>query len=437
MQLLADLDARGLLHQATHPDLDRRLEAMARQGSISAYAGFDPTADSLHVGHLVAILALVHAQRHGIRPIALVGGATGLIGDPSGKTDERPLLSRAQAGANAEGIRDVLGRFLDFDHPTAPALVLNNLDWFGPMSAIDFLRDVGRHFRVGTMLGKESVRARMGDGAQGEAGISYTEFSYQILQAYDFHRLYRDHGCVLQLGGSDQWGNLTAGVELIRKLEGESRPVFGLTLPLITTASGAKFGKSEGNAVWLGPQRTTPYDFYQYWIRVADADVGRYLRLFTFLPLDEITAVEEASAAAPERRVAQQRLAACMTELVHGTDALERARSATQILYGGAIGEGIDDATLASVFAEAPTVPLSRERLAGGWPALEALVDSGLAASRAAARRLVEQGGFYVNNRQRRDIDQPITTEDLITPTAIVLRGGKRHYRLVEVREEG
>ncbi len=330
MPLVADLSSRGLLAQASDPQLDARLAALAAQRPIAAYAGFDPTADSLHVGNFVAILGLMYAQRNGIRPIAIVGGATGLIGDPSGKSSERQLQTKDTVAANVQGIRKILEKFLDFNDPTAPAIIVNNLDWFGAMSAIDFLRDVGKHFRVGSMLAKDSVRARM---ETSEEGMSYTEFSYQLLQGYDFFRLYKDHGCVLQLGGSDQWGNITAGIDIIRKLEGESRDVFGLTMPLITTSSGAKFGKSEGNAVWLTAERTSAFDFYQFWLRTEDADVSRYLRLFTFLPLPEIDALVAEHGKSPEKRLAQRKLAEVMTTLVHGCEVTQQAIAASRAIY--------------------------------------------------------------------------------------------------------
>ena len=424
MHLLGDLQSRGLLHQSTAENLDDKLAALAKTHSIAAYAGFDPTADSLHVGNFIPICGLIHAQRNGIRPIAVVGGATGLIGDPGGKRTERQLLTKEQVQHNTEGIRRVLERFLDFEHPTAGALIVNNLAWFSPMLAIDFLRDLGKHFRVGPMLAKESVRARMADS---DEGLSYTEFSYQLLQAYDFHQLYKQHRCVLQLGGSEQWGNITAGIETIRKLHGDEAEVFGVTLPLITTSSGEKFGKSEGNAVWLSDDRTSCYDFYQFWLRTEDRDAGRYLRLFTFVPLDEIASLERDQTT----RAPQQRLALEMTRLVHGDDALEQAISAAQIMYGGAITASIDNKTLAAVFDHVPTIEVAQEKLADGWSSIEAAVASGLCKSKGEARRLITQGGFYVNNQPRKNPDQPLTRGDLINHTTIVLRSGKKNYRLV------
>jgi len=428
MRLFSDLSSRGLVHQVSDADLDARLAALAASGRISAYAGFDPTSDSLHVGNFVAILGLIYAQRNGIAPIAIVGGATGLIGDPSGKTTERQLLDRQTVAANVAGIRRVLEKFLDFAHPTAPAVIVNNLDWFGPMSAIDFLRDVGRHFRVGAMLAKDSVRTRM---ESSQEGISYTEFSYQILQAYDFYRLYKDHNCVLQMGGSDQWGNITAGIDLIRKLEGEGGNAFGLTMPLITTSSGAKFGKSEGNAVWLSAERTSPFDFYQFWLRTEDADAGRYLKYFTFLPLAEIEQIVTEHQKCPEKRIAQRRLAEEVTRMVHGPDAVRQAVAASTMLYGGEVGE-LNAAAIDALAAQGVgCIVVPRSRLEAGMSLVDACVESGLARTRSEARRLISQGGLYVNNRQITDLECRLTPQHLVAGVAVVLRSGKKNYRLV------
>jgi tyrosyl-tRNA synthetase len=430
IHLLVDLESRGLLAQATDPQLDAKLTALAGKGPIAAYVGFDPTADSLHVGHFLGIRALMLAQRCGIRPIALVGGATGLIGDPSFRSSERPLLTKEIVAQNVRGIQRLLERFLDFNHPSAPAAIVNNLDWFGAMSAIDFLRDVGKFFRIGSMLAKDSVKARM---EEGEEGMSYTEFSYQLLQGFDFHRLYKDHGVILQMGGSDQWGNITAGIDLIRKAEGEAGHAFAVTFPLITDSQGRKFGKSEGNAVWLTADKTSAYDFYQFWLRVEDADAERYLKFFTFLPLQEIEALSAQLKAEPEKRAAQRRLAEVMTELVHGKAALEQAQGAASIMYGGAINKDVTEATLAAVFAQVPTADVPAEKINQGWPAPDALADTGLAKSKGEARRLIAQGGFYVNNEPWKDANLPLTTGQLIAGNTIVLRTGKKNYRLVRV----
>jgi tyrosyl-tRNA synthetase len=430
INIARDLDSRGLLHQASDEALDKKLSELAAKGMISAYAGFDPTADSLHVGHFIGIRALMFAQKHGIRPIAIVGGATGLIGDPSGRASERSLISKEQVEQNVLGLKGVLSKFLDFNHPTAPAIIVNNVEWFGAMSAIDFLRDVGKHFRVGAMLSKESVKKRMEQDAE---GMSYTEFSYQLLQGYDFYRLYKNYGCVLQMGGSDQWGNIIAGVDLVRKIEGESGNVFAVTLPLITDSQGNKFGKSAGNAVWMTADKTSVYDFYQFWLRSEDADVERYLKLFTFVELSVIAELMAAHAQAPHQRQAQKKLAEEMTRLVHGQGALEQAQAAAQILFGGAIVKGIDAGTLGSVFSQVPSVGVTAAELEAGLAVVPLVVKAGLAKSNGEARKLIEGGGFYVNNLAWGDAQKAVTKEDLITADAIVLRGGKKNYRMVKV----
>jgi tyrosyl-tRNA synthetase len=353
-----------------------------------------------------------------------------LIGDPSGKSAERQLLTREKVAQNVEGIRRVFGKFLDFNHPTAPATIVNNLDWFGPMSAIDFLREVGKHFRIGPMLAKESVKTRM--EADGD-GMSYTEFSYQLLQGYDFYRLYKDQQCVLQLGGSDQWGNITAGIDVIRKLEGEGGHAFGLTMPLVTTSSGAKFGKSEGNAVWLTEDRTTPFDFYQFWLRTEDADVAKYLGMFTFLPTEEVGRIVEQHKRAPEQRVAQRRLADEMTTLVHGKETLQKVIAASQTIYGSSVAE-LDAAAIEALVTQGvQSVTVDRAKLDVGYSVIDACVDAGLAKTKSDARRLMQQGGLYLNNVAIGDPNATIRTESLVAGMAAVLRSGKRNYRLIRV----
>ncbi len=429
MGLVADLQSRGLLHQVSDPRFDEKIDLLKQRGPVAAYVGFDPTADSLHIGNFVGILCLMHAQRNGIRPIGLVGGATGLIGDPSGKSAERQLQAHQTVADNAVGIQKVLERFLDFHHPSAPASIVSNLDWFGPMSAIDFLRDVGKHFRVGSMLAKESVRARMENSQE---GMSYTEFSYQLLQGYDFYRLYKDRHVVVQLGGSDQWGNITAGADLIRKLEGESGNAFAITAPLITTSSGQKFGKSEGNAVWLSSERTRGYDFYQFWLRTEDADVERYLKLFTFLPLEEIQRILSDHSQSPQQRIAQRRLADEVMRMVHGPEACGEAQRASQAMFASA-GEkrSYDDAAIAALAEQVPAITLERARLDEGWPLIDAAVACGLAKSKSDARRLISQGGLYVNDVAMTDVNASLNASHLATGRAIVLRGGKKNHRLV------
>lgn len=433
MHLVADLTSRGLLAQVSVPDLDARLTQLAAKRPLAAYAGFDPTADSLHVGHFMGILGLLYAQRNGIRPIAIVGGATGLIGDPSGKTAERPLLTKDDVARNVDGIQSVLSRFLDFNHPTAPALIVNNLDWFGPMSVVDFLRDVGRAFRLGPMLSKESVKLRM---ESSDEGMSYTEFSYQLLQGYDFYRLYKDHGVVLQLGGSDQWGNITAGIDVIRKLEGESGHAFALTWPLLLDSAGKKMGKSEGNPVWLSADKTSPFDFYQYWVReVQDADVERFLKNITFVPLAEIEQIVAEHRQSPEKRTAQRRLAEEITRIVHGPDATQKAVAASQMMYGttSAVAE-LDAAAIEALVSQGVhTLTTDRAKLDAGYPLIDACVDAGLAKSKSEARRLMQQGGIYVNNAPVTDPAATLTADSLVAGIAVVVRSGKKNYRLVKV----
>jgi tyrosyl-tRNA synthetase len=429
MKLVEELQSRGLIHQVSDSQLDAKLTQLAARGTVTAYIGFDPTADSLHVGNFVSILLLMRAQRNGIRPIAVVGGATGLIGDPSGKTAERQMLTKEMVATNAAGIRGVLERFLDFNHPKVPAKLVNNLDWIGPISSIDFLRDVGKHFRVGPMLAKDSVRGRM----QGsDEGMSYTEFSYQLLQGYDFYRLYKDEGCVLQMGGSDQWGNITAGTDLIRKLEGESGHAFALTTPLITTSAGTKFGKTEAGAVWLTADRTSVFDFYQFWLRSEDVDVERYLKFFTFTPLEEIASIMTEHAKSPEKRLGQRRLADEVTTQVHGADAAAKARAASETMYSGHVAE-FTEATIEALGAQVPTTMIDRAKLDAGWPLIDAIVETGLAKSKSDARRLIQQGGVYVNNNAFTDVALALNASHLATASAMVLRSGKKNYRLVKL----
>ncbi len=404
--LLPELEWRGILHGTT-PDLPSRL---ATGRPIAGYIGFDPTADSLHVGHLVPIFGLLRLQRFGGRPFALVGGGTGMIGDPSGRSDERNLLDRDTLGANVEAIRGQLERFLDFSPGSGGAVLVNNLDWLGGLTLIDFLRDVGKHFTVGYMLAKESVQARM------ERGLSFTEFSYMLLQAADFEHLHREHGVELQMGGADQWGNITAGLELIRRTagapEGEgSAPAHGLAYKLLLNASGAKFGKTaSGTSIWLDPRRTPPYDFYQYWLNADDRDVGTYLRWFTELPREEIEALEAEMSARPEARAAQRRLAVDLTTRTHGSEAAVRAVADSQALFAG---EPLTDPErLRSVFESTGGFRFTSEALAQGVPVL--LAEAGIAASKGEARRLVAGGGVTINGVRVPDashVPEPIAGE--------------------------
>jgi tyrosyl-tRNA synthetase len=422
MDVLSDLRRRGMVHQTTD---DAGLPAWLAEKPRTLYAGFDPTADSLHVGHLVAMMILRRFQRAGHRPIAIVGGATGMIGDPSGKSDERNLLTKNALAANVEGMRTQMRKFLDFDGPRG-ALLLNNFDWIGPFSYLDFLRDVGKNFSVNTMLAKDSVKARLGS----DAGLSYTEFSYMLLQAYDFVKLNETHGCELQVGGSDQWGNITAGIDLARRMRGVQ--LFGMTCPLLTDSEGRKMGKSEKTGtVWLSPEKTSPYTFYQYWINVADADVAKCLALFTDLSYEELDALDAARAANPGKRESQQKLAEELTKLVHGDEALAKVKRASQILFGAEIDK-LSDAELNEIFADVPSRESPRAGLDAGLNIVDALVAAGLAKSKGDARRAVQQGGAYVSNRRVDDPAAMLTAEHLAGEATMVLRSGKKSYALLK-----
>jgi tyrosyl-tRNA synthetase len=392
-------------------------------GPITVYAGFDPTADSLHVGNLVPLLGLRRFQKLGHNPIALAGGATGSIGDPSGKAHERQLLTRDVLDYNIHRIKEQLSRLLDFEAAGNPARLLDNATWTASVSYLDFLRDIGKHFSVNQMVAKESVRARMEDR---EIGISYTEFSYMLLQAFDFYVLCREHNCELQIGGSDQWGNITAGIELTRKKIG--RTVFGLTLPLITNADGSKFGKTVAGAIWLDPIKTSVYRFYQFWIRTDDRDVIQYLKFFTFLSQEEIAALEKQHSENPGARAAHKALAKSVTDLVHSPAATAEAARASEILFGGDLA-GIAERTFNEIVGEVPTKQLPRVQLDGaGMPLVEALVHGGLSQSKGQARKDIEGGGVYLNNIREPLSQRAVTTNDLLFGKHLLLRKGKRNY---------
>ncbi len=417
----ADLTWRGLVYQLTHPDT---IPAMVDTPGLTVYVGFDPTADSLHVGSLVPLVMLARFQRAGHRAIALLGGGTGLIGDPSGKTAERRLLTREQLERNVAGIRGQVARVLDIE--SSRGLLLDNSSWLCAFSLTDFLRDVGKHFSINMMLEKESIKARLEDPRR---GISFTEFSYMLLQSYDFLHLFDHHGCTFQVGGSDQWGNITAGIDLIRRVKGAE--AHGLTMPLVTKADGTKFGKTESGNVWLSPERTSPYAFYQLFIRTDDRDVGRFLRMMTFVPREEIEHLETLVRARPEARDAQKRLAWEVTCLVHGKDEAERAVKASRVLFGGSLDD-LDERTLLDVFAGAPSSEIARERLEGeGLPLAELLVETGLSRSRGMARKDAKGGGIYINNA--RTADRAVTSGDIVLGKYLVLRKGKKNYHLVKV----
>jgi tyrosyl-tRNA synthetase len=417
--VLDDLAWRRMIALSTDPDA---LRSSMAAGPITAYCGFDPTAPSLHFGNLVQLVTLRRLQLAGHRPLGLVGGATGLIGDPSGRSAERTFNERAVVADWVDAIRPQVERLLSFEGDNA-ARIVNNLDWTAPMSAIDFLRDIGKHFSIGRMLAKESVSARLE-----AAGISYTEFSYQILQAMDYLELYRRHGCMLQTGGSDQWGNLTAGVDLIRRVEGAT--VHAFATPLLTRADGSKFGKSDGLNVWLDASLTSPYGFYQFFLNVADAVIGEYLRCFSFLSHEEIEALEASAAAHPEAREAQRALAREVTALVHGADEVARAEAASAALFGAGELQELDAGGLGAAVAELP-----RATLVDGAPRtmVDLLVVSGLATSRGDARRLIGEGGAYLNNRKVSDPAAEPAGSDVLHGQWLILRRGKRTLAVVEV----
>jgi tyrosyl-tRNA synthetase len=420
----ADLEARGLVHQVTSPDAIELLRA----SSVTTYIGFDPTADSLHVGSLLPVLALVRLQRAGHIPIAVMGGGTGMIGDPSGKSSERNLLTRDLLEANLAGQRRQLERFLDFSGAHAARMV-NNLDWLGKLDLIGFLRDVGKHFSVNAMTQRDSVQLRLSGRDQ---GISFTEFTYALLQAYDFLELYDRHGCRLQMGGSDQWGNITDGVELIRRLrQGQA---FGLTMPLVTRSDGTKFGKSEAGNVWIDEARTSAFAFYQFWLNMPDADVARSLRYFTFLDTSEIETLVAAHAKQPEKREAQRVLAREVTTLVHGKAALARAERASVVLFEGGDLRTLSPAEIAEGLADAPRTGVPLAELQGGRLDLPgALVRCGLAPSKGQARTAIEQGAVSVNHELVKDPARMLTERDLLAERFVVLRRGKKTYSLIDI----
>lgn len=422
--IIAELRWRNQIHQTTD---DENIAAWLREKPRTIYIGFDPTADSLHVGHLMALMILRRFQKAGHRVIALVGGATGMIGDPSGKSEERKQLSEETLQHNVAAMKTQLARFLDFHDGPGGALMVNNYDWFREYTFLAFLRNVGKFFPVSMMLAKDSVKARL----ERENGLSYTEFSYMLLQAYDFAHLYRHFGCELQAGGSDQWGNITTGIDLARRMEGGAQ-LYGLTVPLLTKSDGQKMGKTESGALWLDPRRVSPYQFYQYWINTEDADVRKLLCFATDLTREEVDAVMREQETDPAKRVGQRRVADEITRLVHGEEGLRAAHRATEIFFGAEI-QDLDDAQLSSIFADVPSAEFSREELEAGIPLASAFLATGLAASKSDVRRGIQQGGIYVNNRRVSDIDLRLTPEHLASATTIVLRTGKRKYALMRL----
>ncbi|HUS33876.1 MAG TPA: tyrosine--tRNA ligase [Verrucomicrobiae bacterium] len=418
MTVFDELGWRGLIADCTDAEnLPKRLAS-----PITLYCGFDPTADSLHVGNLVPLLALRRFQLLGHHPIAVAGGATGLIGDPSGKTAERQLLTRELLESNIASVKKQLAALLDFNAPQNPARLVDNASWTTPMSFLDFLREVGKHFSVNMMVAKESVRARM----ESEAGLSYTEFSYMLLQANDFYELRKQHNCELQIGGSDQWGNITAGMDLCRKKIGAH--VFGLTLPLITNADGSKFGKSVAGAIYLDPNKTSVYRFYQFWIRTDDRDVINRLKYFTFLTREEIIELERQHIEKPEARAAHKALAKAVTDMIHGPQATAEAIRASEILFGGEL-TGISEATFNDIVGEVPTKAVARTEIEK--PLVEILAVSGLCQSKGQARKDIEGGGIYINNFRESNPQRAVTANDLLFGKHLLLRKGKRNYIVV------
>lgn len=403
------------------------IDSVLGEQKVTVYNGFDATADSLHVGHMVPLLALARLQRFGHHPIALAGGGTSMIGDPSGKSAERQLLSRETIEENVESIKQQLAHFLDFEVKTNPARVMNNANWLMELKLIEFLRDIGKHFTINYMLAKDSVKSRI----DREEGISFTEFSYMLLQSYDFLYLNQNENCILQTGGSDQWGNITAGAELVRRMTGNS--VYGMVYPLITKSDGTKFGKTESGSVWLKPERTSPYKFYQFWLNTDDKDVIKYLKFFTFLPKEVVDELESSVNERPEAREAQKRLAKEITGIVHGETALSRAEQATQVLFGGSL-EGLSGKDIEEIFSDVQSTSLSRTSFEDeGKGILDLLIDSGVAKSKGEARRSIQEGGINLNNNRISDVERVIRTNDLIENRYLILRKGRKSYHLIKV----
>ena len=417
MDILQDLEFRGLINQQTD---EKGLSELLSKESVRLYCGFDPTADSLHIGHMLPVLILRRFQQAGHQPIALVGGGTGLIGDPSGKKAERTLNEKETVAMFSERIKGQLSRFLDFEEGENAAVIANNYDWIGSLDVITFLRDIGKNFGINYMMAKDSVQSRI------ESGISFTEFSYMILQSYDFLNLYQTYNCKLQIGGSDQWGNITAGLELIRKSE-EDAKAFGLTVPLVTKADGTKFGKTEGGAIWLDPEKTSPYEFYQFWINTDDRDVIKYLKYFTFLSHEEINQLAASAKEAPEKREAQKALAAAMTTLVHGEEALEQAIRISQALFSGSISE-LTAEEIKQGFKDVPSYTHTGEDIG----LIDLLVESKISPSKRQAREDISNGAIYLNGEREQDLQKTVGAEDRIEGQFTVIRRGKKKYTLIQ-----
>jgi len=406
------------------------LEELLEKEKVTLYNGFDPTADSLHVGHLVPMLALARFQRYGHHVIALAGEGTGMIGDPSGRSDERNLLSAEEAHYNVEKIKRQLAKFLDFEIKSNPARIMNNGDWLLDLKLIDFLRDTGKYFTVNSMMAKDSVKSRLSR----ESGLSFTEFSYSLLQAYDFYHLFVTENCILQTGGSDQWGNITAGCELIRRKTGKN--AYGLTYPLVKKKDGTKFGKTAGGAVWLDPERTSPYKFYQFWLNTDDADVIPFLKYFTFFDRQKIDELEFATRENPEDRAAQKALAVEMTKMMHGETALDKAMQASEALFGGEIN-GLSAADIKEIFADVPSGVIAADSMNGeGLPIVNLLSDCGFMKSKGEVKRAIAEGGVYINNHRVTDVNTSIRKDQFIEGKYLVLRRGKKNYFLLKTEQE-
>ena len=420
------LEERGFIEQIT----DTGLREAASAETLKCYIGFDPTARSLHLGHIIPVMGLAHFQRNGHIPIALVGGGTGMIGDPSGKTVERQLLSKEDVEANGRRLKAQLSHFFSFEGPQA-ALLLNNAEWLLPLNLVDFLRDIGKHFSINAMIAKESVRWRLEERGQ---GISFTEFSYMLLQAYDFYHLYEHQGCAVQAGGKDQWGNITAGIDLIRRMSGGS--AHGLTFPLLTTASGVKIGKTEGASgsemVWLDPEMTSPYRMYQYWINTDDRDVVKFLKLFTFLELPEIAELEESLRKDPGKREPHRRLAFEFTKLAHGEDAARAVQEASEVLFGSEV-QALSQEVFAALAGEVPATKIPKGRIENGVSLVDLLLEANLVKSKRAGRDLIGQGGAYVNNKACKDLEAKVGPDQALSGRGILLRAGKKNYHLLMI----
>ncbi len=419
MDILQDLKERGLVNQITDEEgLRKHLES----GMVTLYCGFDPTADSLHIGHLVPLLMLKRFQKAGHKPIALVGGGTGLIGDPSGRSTERQLNEQSTVREWSQKLKDQITKILNTNDEEEKVLPVDNFDWYKDMTVIEFLRDIGKHFGVNYMLAKDSVESRI------ENGISFTEFSYMILQSLDFLNLYKEKGCTLQIGGSDQWGNITAGLELIRRTseEGEEREAYGLTVPLITKADGTKFGKTAGGAIWLDPEKTTPYEFYQFWINTDDRDVIKFMKYFTFLSNEEIAALEKSVETEPEKRVAQTRLAEEMTKLIHGEKALQQAQNISRALFSGDI-QSLTSEEIEQGFKDVPSYSLTEAEKG----LVDLLVEANISSSKRQAREDINNGAIYINGERQQDVQYAVTDDDKIDGKFTIIRRGKKKYYLI------